>query len=176
MGAPAPDRVGIRDENKEAAPRPRHCGVLNRTHTRASSLAKMSAGIPNPCGYIDQPARARLDRIMTAGPSRPVAGQRNNHYGCPTIKSQAPEPSSQSQSARRRWRPKSRRCDAGDGGGGAADATLAMAAEEPPMRRRRWRPRSRRCDAGDGGLRAGDVKFRATCSSSEREMWRVDEI
>ena len=92
------------------------------------------------------------------------AGQRINHYGCPTIKSQAPEPSSQSQSARRRWRPKSRRCDAGDGGRG------------PPMRRRRWRPRSRRCDAGDGGLRAGDVKFRATCSSSEREMWRVDEI
>ena len=44
-----------RDENREAAPRPRHSGVLNRTHTvtRASSLAKMSAGITNPCGYID---------------------------------------------------------------------------------------------------------------------------
>ena len=70
----------IRDENREAAPRLRHCGVLNRTHTRASSLAKMSAGIPNPCGYIDQPARARLGRMVTAGPSRQAAGQRNNHY------------------------------------------------------------------------------------------------
>ncbi len=59
----------IRDENSEAAPRPRHCGVLHRTHTCASSLAKMSAGITNPCGYIDQPARARLGRMVTAGPA-----------------------------------------------------------------------------------------------------------
>ncbi len=29
----------------------------------------MSAGIPNPCGYIDQPARARLGRMVTAGPA-----------------------------------------------------------------------------------------------------------
>ena len=42
----------------------------------------MSARIPNPCGYIDQPARARLGRMVTAGagPSRPAAGQRINHY------------------------------------------------------------------------------------------------
>ena len=63
----------IRDENREAAPRPRRCGVLNRTHTRARSLAKLSAGISNPCGYIDQPARARWWPLAPAG-------QRNNHY------------------------------------------------------------------------------------------------
>ncbi len=95
----------------------RHCGVLNRTHTRASSLAKMSAGIPNPCGYIDQPARARLGLMVTAGPAeQPLLLSHNT-------KSQAPEPSSQSQGARRRWRPKCRRYEA-----------PATAAEEPAMR------------------------------------------
>ena len=66
-----------------------------------------------PCGYIDhwQPARARLGRMVTAGPSRPAEQPlRLSH----NTKSQAPEPSSQSQGARRRWWPKSRRCDAGD--------------------------------------------------------------
>ena len=32
----------------------------------------MSAGIPNPCCYIDQPAHARLGRMVAAGPSRPA--------------------------------------------------------------------------------------------------------
>ena len=67
-------KATIRDEDREAAPRPRNCGVLNRTHTRASSLAKMSAGITNPCGYIDQPARARPCRMVTAGRSRLACG------------------------------------------------------------------------------------------------------
>ena len=43
-----------------------------------SSLAKLSAGIPNPCAYINQPARAH------AGRSEPMVTDRlgrNNHYG-----------------------------------------------------------------------------------------------
>ena len=82
----------IRDENREAAPRPRHCGVLNRTHTRARSLAKMSAGISNPCCYIDQQARARWPQ--------PASG--TTITVVPQYESQATGPSSQSQGARRR--------------------------------------------------------------------------
>ncbi len=32
----------------------------------------MSAGILNPCGYIDQLASARLGWMVAAGPSRPA--------------------------------------------------------------------------------------------------------
>jgi hypothetical protein len=46
----------------------------------------MSAGIRNPCASINQPARA-----LALGTDRPAhAGQRNNHYGCPTIRKAAP--------------------------------------------------------------------------------------
>jgi hypothetical protein len=49
-------------------------------------LPKMSAGITNPCAYIDQPARA-----LALGTDRPAhASQRNNHYGCPTIRKAGP--------------------------------------------------------------------------------------
>ena len=67
----------ITNESREAAPRPRHHGVFRtRTHIRASSLPKMSAGIRNPCASINQPARA-----LALGTDRPAhAGQRNNHY------------------------------------------------------------------------------------------------
>jgi hypothetical protein len=77
----------ITNESREAAPRPRHHGVFRtRTHIRASSLPKMSAGIRNPCASINQPARA-----LALGTDRPAhAGQRNNHYGCPTIRKAAP--------------------------------------------------------------------------------------
>jgi hypothetical protein len=77
----------ITNESREAAPRPRHHGVFRtRTHIRASSLPKMSAGIRNPCASINQPARA-----LALGTDRPAhAGQRNNHYGCPTIRKAGP--------------------------------------------------------------------------------------
>jgi hypothetical protein len=67
----------ITNESREAAPRPRHHGVFRtRTHIRASSLPKMSAGIRNPCASINQPARA-----LALGTDRPAhAGPRNNHY------------------------------------------------------------------------------------------------
>jgi len=70
----------------------------------------------------------------------------------------------------------------------AAEARRRVAAE---ARRRRWRPKRGAADGGrsEAPLMAsdrrrvstevpprGNVKFRATCSSSEREMWRVDEI
>jgi hypothetical protein len=42
----------------------------------------MSAGIPNPCSYIDQPARARLGRMVTAGPRRPAAAEQPLRNGC----------------------------------------------------------------------------------------------
>ncbi len=146
----------ITNESREAAPRPRHHGDFRtRTHIRASSLPKMSAGITNPCASIKQPARA-----LALGTDRPAhAGQRNNHYGCPTVRKAAQGPSSHSQGVRpehrrvaaearrRRWRPKR----------GAADG------KRPPSESREAPPR-------------GNVQFRATCSSSEREMWRVDEI
>jgi hypothetical protein len=46
----------------------------------------MSAGITNPCTYIDQPASA-----MAVGTDCPAhAGQQNNHYGCPTIRKPGP--------------------------------------------------------------------------------------
>ena len=75
-------KATIRDENREAAPRPRHCCVLNRIHTRASSLAKMSAGIPNPCGHIDQPNHARPGRMVTAGSSRLAEQPLRRGGGC----------------------------------------------------------------------------------------------
>ena len=62
-----------------------------------SSLGKLSAGIPNPCGYINTPARthagrsgpmmtARLGQMVTLGLFRLV----DNHYGCPTIRKARP--------------------------------------------------------------------------------------
>jgi hypothetical protein len=64
-------------------------------------------------------------------------------------------------------------------------AKACVVAEAPLMRmKRRWQ--SKPCPAqpmADDRRRlpaeaplSGDMKFRATCSSSEREMWRVDEI
>ncbi len=52
--------------------------------------ANMSAGIPNPCGYIDQPARARLGRMVAAGPSRPA--EPSTITVVPQYESQAPGP------------------------------------------------------------------------------------
>jgi hypothetical protein len=49
---------------REAAPRPRHHGVFctgTRTHTLASSLLKMSAGIQFPAPHIKRPARTGLE-------------------------------------------------------------------------------------------------------------------
>ncbi len=43
----------------------------------------MPAGVTNSCAYIDQPARA-----LALGTDN--AGQRNNHYGCPTIRNVGP--------------------------------------------------------------------------------------
>ena len=133
----------ITDENREAAPRPRHCGVLcTRTHTRASSLMLRCPGIPNPCGYSDQPALARLGRMVTAGRSRPAEQPlRLSH----NTKSQAPEPSSQSHAAaelpppvqaaecRRRSRPRS--AAAGPGSGVPPPVPAAGAAVGPPSSR-----------------------------------------
>ena len=57
-----------------------------------SSLAKLSAGIPNPCGYINQPARTHAGRsepMMTARLGQMVTLSlfllADNHYCCPTI-------------------------------------------------------------------------------------------
>ena len=80
----------------------------------------MSAGIPNPCGYINQPARthagrsepmmtARLGQMVTLGLFRLA----DNHYGCPTI---------------RKARPRDPVVKAKAGAPSAADAV-----EEPPM-------------------------------------------
>jgi hypothetical protein len=68
--------ASITNESSEAAPGLRHHGVFRTpTHTRASSLPKMSAGITNPCACINQPARA-----LAQGTDRPAyAGQRNNY-------------------------------------------------------------------------------------------------
>ena len=106
-------------ESRESAPRPRHHGVLcTRTHTSASSLPKMSAGIPNPCAYIrvNQPGRAHAGRsepIVTARLGQMVpralgplhAGSRNNHYGCPTIRKARPRDPVVQAKVRARWRP-----------------------------------------------------------------------
>jgi hypothetical protein len=148
------DSLAITNESREAAPRPRHHGVLNRTHTRASSLAKMSAGIPNPCGYIDQPARARLGRMVTAGPPCPTwpDGDRwpQLNTSRPAEQSLRLSHNTKSQAPKRIVKAKAH---AGDGGRRAGDATPAMRrrrafqpaspAEQPAMRRRR-------CVAGDG--------------------------
>jgi hypothetical protein len=70
-------------ESREAAPRPRHhCVFRTRTHTRASSLPKMSAGITstNLCACINQPARARALALGPGTDSPAHAGQQNNHY------------------------------------------------------------------------------------------------
>ncbi len=68
--------VTITNDNREAAPRLRPRGVFRtRTHTRASSLMqRLSAGISNSCGYINQPAST-----VTHTPSARRAG-RNSHY------------------------------------------------------------------------------------------------
>jgi hypothetical protein len=88
----------------------------------------MSAGITNPCGYIDQPARARLGRMVTIGDRWPQSASGTTITVVPQYEKPGPKTHSQSQGARRRWRPKSRQCDAGD-------AT----------------PQSRQGNAGDGG-------------------------
>jgi hypothetical protein len=83
-------------------------------------MGKMSAGIPNPCGYINKPARthagrsgpmmtARLGQMVTLGLFRLA----DNHYGCPTI---------------RKARPRDPVVKAKAGAPSAADAV-----EEPPM-------------------------------------------
>ena len=79
----------------------------------------MSAGIPNPCGYIDQPARARLGRMVTAGPSRPAEQPLRLSHN-----TKSPVPDTVVKAKAR----------AGDGGRRAGDATPAMAAEEQAMR------------------------------------------
>ena len=92
----------------------------------------MSAGIRNPCASINQPARA-----LALGTDRPAhAGQRNNHYGCPTIRKAAPgDPVVKAKACARStaawrlkrgaaaWRPKRGAAD-----GGRSEAPL-MAAE-----------------------------------------------
>jgi hypothetical protein len=118
--------------------RPRHHGDFRtRTHIRASSLPvpKMSAGITNPCASINQPARA-----LALGTDRLAhAGQRNNHYGCPTIRKAVPrDPAVKGKacaSSTAAWQLKRGAADGGesealpraDGGRSAAPPTAAEA-------------------------------------------------
>ena len=67
------------------------------THVLSSLMGKMSAGIPNPCGYINQPARTHAGRsepMMTAQLGQMVTLSlfrlADNHYGCPTIRKPGP--------------------------------------------------------------------------------------
>jgi hypothetical protein len=147
----------ITNESREAAPRLRHHSVFRtRTHTRASSesLPKISAGITNPCACIKQPARA-----LALGTDRPAhAGQRNNHYGCPTIRKAGPrDPVVKAKAcalSTAAWRLKRGAADGGgseappraDSDGGGSEAA-PMAAE---ARRRRWLPKQGGAD-GCGG-------------------------
>ena len=92
--------------------------------TLSSLMGKMSAGIPNPCGYIN--------KLGTDGDHRPRPGPRpmvtapgprvgNNHYGCSTIRKARP------------WDPRvkamKRAASAADGGRCAAEGDRCTAAD-----------------------------------------------